>query len=100
MLLAVDHERGILYVNDAEKPKGIMPLTLVTGEGFRDQVERANRADVEIRGVMAQLEERRNAGERLRDGLHEIKEEIPTPGRPAARAPVVYTAACTLHILG
>ena len=34
-ILAVDHERGMLYVNDAEEPEGIMAFSLVTGERIR-----------------------------------------------------------------
>ena len=34
-ILAVDHERGILYVNDAEEPEGIMAFSLATGERIR-----------------------------------------------------------------
>ena len=33
--LAVDHDRGILYVNDAEEPEGIMAFSLSTGERIR-----------------------------------------------------------------
>ena len=31
IVLAVDHDRGILYVNDAEEPEGIMAFSLATG---------------------------------------------------------------------
>ena len=32
-ILAVDHDRSILYVNDAEEPEGIMAFSLSTGSG-------------------------------------------------------------------
>ena len=35
IILAVDHDRGILYVNDAEEPEGIMAFSLATGERIR-----------------------------------------------------------------
>ena len=35
IILAVDHDRGILYVNDAEEPEGIMAFSLSTGERIR-----------------------------------------------------------------
>ena len=35
VVLAVDHDRGILYVNDAEEPEGIMAFSLSTGERIR-----------------------------------------------------------------
>ncbi|MDE2678733.1 MAG: hypothetical protein OXI76_12610 [Gemmatimonadota bacterium] len=35
VILAVDHGRGILYVNDAEEPEGIMAFSLATGERIR-----------------------------------------------------------------
>ncbi len=35
VVLAVDHDRGILYVNDAEEPEGIMAFSLATGERIR-----------------------------------------------------------------
>ncbi len=35
IVLAVDHDRGILYVNDAEEPEGIMAFSLSTGERIR-----------------------------------------------------------------
>lgn len=35
VILAIDHERGILYVNDAEEPEGIMAFSLATGERIR-----------------------------------------------------------------
>lgn len=37
IVLAVDHDRGILYVNDAEEPEGIMAFSLSTGERIRVQ---------------------------------------------------------------
>ncbi|MYA43748.1 MAG: hypothetical protein F4Z31_18635 [Gemmatimonadetes bacterium] len=30
-----DHERGILYINDAEEPEGIMAFSLATGKRIR-----------------------------------------------------------------
>lgn len=35
VVLAIDHDRGILYVNDAEEPEGIMAFFLSTGERIR-----------------------------------------------------------------
>ena len=35
IILAVDHDRGILYVNEAEEPEGIMAFSLATGERIR-----------------------------------------------------------------
>ena len=35
VILAVDHDRGILHVNDAEEPEGIMAFSLSTGERIR-----------------------------------------------------------------